>query len=390
MSSAPAGDAVDPASRRRALVYLAGTRLSLVSVERFVFPFLPAIARGLDVSLTQAGLLLSARGVGGLTVPFTVAAGHRRQDARRLVSLALGLFVAGAMLVVVPGTYAVALLGFLILGAARPAFDVAAQGYLSDRTSYDRRGRVLAVLELMYAGALLVGAPVAGWLIATWDWRAPFVVGAVLAALAAGLSWRTLEGAPVAPQRNRQQRVSLDREATAMLVLAGLLLAAAELTFVVFGAWLEDVHGFGTIAIGVSVIALGVAELSGEVVTLTVADRVGKQRTFLAGCGLAVMATIALALTSGSLIGGFAAMAVALLAFEVAVVAAIPLASEIRPATRVRYLALFAGAMSSGRIVAAAVGPWLYENWGIVANAGVSALAFAVTAIGMRLYVDEP
>ena len=36
---------------------------------RFVYPFLPAIARGLGIDLTQAGALVSVRWAGALTTP---------------------------------------------------------------------------------------------------------------------------------------------------------------------------------------------------------------------------------------------------------------------------------------------------------------------------------
>lgn len=370
------------------LGYLAGTRLVLVSVERFVFPFLPVIARGLGVSLGEAGLLLSARGVGGLTAPLTVASIGAGRSDRRLIVTALALFVTGSLLIVVPARYAIALLGFLVLGAARPAFDAASQAYLSDRTPYSRRARVLAVLELMYAGGLLVGAPLAGWLIARWDWRAPFVAGAALAVLAAVLVRPAIDPAPhTAPPR--RHAVSLDREAVAFLAFAMLLLLAAEITFVVFGAWLEDVHGFSVLGLGVASIAIGGAELAGEVVTLAFADRIGKRRTVVVGCLLAAFAMIGLATSSSTFLAGFGAVALGLFAFEVAIVSAVPLASELRPAARVRFLALFAVAISSGRIVAAALGPFLYERFGVGANALVSALVFAMAAAGLLRYVSD-
>lgn len=374
-------------SRRRALTYLASTRLVLVSVERFAFPFLPAIARGLDVSLTQAGWLLSARGVGGLVGPSAVAGASRQRDARTLVPIGLLLFVAGALLVALPGAYVPALIGFAILGTARPIFDVAAQSYLSDRSSYSRRGRLLAVLELMYAGGLLVGAPLAGWLIATWDWRAPFLAGAALAVVSAVLVRPALE--PSELKDRVVAAVSLDRETWVFLGFATLLLFAAEVTFLVFGAWLEDEHGFSIVGIGVAVIAIGVAELAGEVITLIVADRAGKRRTVLAGCGMAAVAMVALPLAGTNLLAGFAAVAVGLFAFEVAIVAAVPLASELRPDSRVRFLALFGVALSAGRILAAGVGPWIYESAGIGANGLVSAGLFALAAVGLAIYVRD-
>ena len=43
-----------------AIAFLTFTRLVVNTAHRFVFPFLPAISRGLGISLEQGGLLMSA------------------------------------------------------------------------------------------------------------------------------------------------------------------------------------------------------------------------------------------------------------------------------------------------------------------------------------------
>ena len=50
-----------PHSLKGSLAYLVATRLVLNTAHRFAYPFLPAISRGLGISLSQGGLLMSAR-----------------------------------------------------------------------------------------------------------------------------------------------------------------------------------------------------------------------------------------------------------------------------------------------------------------------------------------
>ena len=45
----------------------------LNTAHRFAYPFLPAISRGLGITLEQGGLLMSARAVAGLATPLVVA-----------------------------------------------------------------------------------------------------------------------------------------------------------------------------------------------------------------------------------------------------------------------------------------------------------------------------
>lgn len=371
-----------------ALSYLSAVRLLLNSTERFVYPFLPTIARGLGIDLEQAGLLLSARAVGGLSAPLTVATAGRGRRHRRLVLASLGLFAAGALLVIVPGRFAIAVIGFAVLGAARPAYDAAAQAYLAERTPYRRRGRVLAVLELTYAGGLLVGAPVAGYLISRGDWRTPFLAAVGVSLLAVAVLGRLLEaGGP--DHAHGSERLHLDRDSVALLVMLGLFAAGAELTLVAMGGWFEDSFGLTLLALGGAAMVIGVGELIGELIPLAVVDRLGKRRTVAIGLVVSAAAFLLLPTTS-TLAPGLGALTVALLGFEIAIVAAIPIVSEVQPQARSRFLALGAVAMFSGRAVAAAAGPLLFTRTGIAGNAWASAAMQLIALAVLWLFVREP
>ena len=85
-------------SLRLSFAHLTTTRLALNTAFRFVDPFLPAIARGLGVSLERAGLLLAVRSAAGTATPLVVGAVDRARRRIRLSAVGLGLFVAGAVL----------------------------------------------------------------------------------------------------------------------------------------------------------------------------------------------------------------------------------------------------------------------------------------------------
>ncbi len=383
-------------SRRRprpslapALTTLSLVRLLLNSVERSVYPFLPAIARGLNVPLAQAGLLLTARAGGAFTVPFTVAVGGRGGRHRRLAMVALGLFVAAMLLAGGPGLYATTMAGFVLFGAARPAYDVASQAYLSDRTPYERRARILAVLELTYAGGLLVGAPVVGWLIGRFSWRAPFLAAAVvaLAALAAVQVTLADGGSVRAPRLPRSFRP--DADGIALLATMFLFTFGTDVTLVVFGAWLEQDFGLSLLALGGVSTLVGLAELAGESFTLAFGDRIGKRRTVATGLVMGLAAYLLLPFTDTSVATGLATLALALAGFELTIVAGIPMASEMQPDTRSSFLALTGVALAAARGVSAAVSPRIFAAWGLAGNAHVSAAAYALALTLLVLRVRE-
>lgn len=351
--------------------FLAATRLVLNTATRLVYPFLPAISRGLGISLNRAGLLVSARNLAGATTPVIVAAGRR--STRTLIALALSLFALGAAITSVTTAFWGVFAGFVLMGMGKPAFDVGAMTYLADRTPYARRARVLSILELTWAGGLLLGAPAAGWLIDRSGWDAPFWSIAVLAGLAAVLAFRLLEGARQA-DGDRSARPRLDRSARALLVVFLLFSTAAELVFVVLGSWLELEFGLSIIELGVFAAVVGFSELSGELLTLVFADRVGKRNAVMMGMVVSITGFVAIGLFGGSLAGGLAAAALAFLGFEITVVSAFPFATEVQPATRSRYLGLIQVAVASARAVGALAGNPLFDRFGIGANAGLAAL----------------
>ena len=319
------------------LGFLSATRLVLNTGYRLVYPFLPAISRGLGISLDQAGVLVSARNLAGAATPAVVAAGRR--SSRTLILLALGLFSLGAAITSVTSAFWGAFAGFVLMGLGKPAFDVGAMTYVADRTPYERRARVMSVLELTWAGGLLVGAPAAGWLIDRSGWEAPFWVIAALAGLAALAAMRLLEGARDG-DGNRVKAARLDRSGKALLVVFLLFSTAAELIFVVLGSWLEVEFGLTIIELGIFAAVVGFSELSGESLTLVFADRIGKRNAVMTGMGLATTGFLAIVLLGGSLAGGLFAAALAFLGFEITIVSALPFATEVQPASRSRYLGL--------------------------------------------------
>lgn len=364
-----------------ALAFLTGARLVVNTAQRFVYPFLPAIARGLGVSLDTAGYLVSARWVVGAATPGVVAALGRGERRRRLIGFGLVLFAVGAAVTAATGVFAGALAGFMLMGLGKPVFDISAQAYLADRVDYASRARYVAVLELTWAGGLLVGAPVAGWLIERAGWEAPFWGVAALAVAAVALQVRVLEpDAPASPRALGGLR--WDRPAVMFLAVIALFTGAAELMFVVLGAWLETEFSLSLVALGGSAVLIGFVELGAEGSTVAFTDRIGKRRSVAIGLLVSASGFGLVALTGGSLVYGMGALLVGIAGFEFTIVSSIPLATQVRPHGRARYLSWMIVAMAAGRAAGAAAGLPVFDAGGIVANAvGASVANIAAIAL---------
>ena len=261
--------------------------------------------------------------------------------------------------------------------------DVATISYVADRTTFDRRARATSVMELTWAGALIVIAPLAGLLAARTSWRVPLLLLGAVSALSAVAMRRWLDADGDRPARRAARPPRWTAPERWLLLTAALVFAVLEATFAVFGLWLEADFGVGIEGLGVFAAVTAAGELVGSATVLVVADRVGKHRTAWAGLGLASLGLASLLLAPN--IGlAVAAMAVGLCGSEMAIVSVVPLGSEVQPASRSRFLAAMMSAASVTRAVVAAGGAALFAMAGIGANVAISILAALIAATLLR------
>jgi predicted MFS family arabinose efflux permease len=374
---------------RSSLGFLSAERLVMNTAYRFVYPFLPVIARGLGVPLEQAAYLVSVRHIAGLGTPAVTRVVGRGERRHRLIVTGMLLFVAGSVVTAATSAYVGALIGFALIGLAKPVFDVSSQAYVADRVPYEKRARYLSVFEFTWAGALLVGAPATGWLISRTDWATPFWVFGALTVVALLLVPRFVDADhPVSEARHSRAR--FNRSGVAFLVVAGFFALASEMIIVVFGAWLENSFGLSLVALSGAAFLIGASELAGEGATFAFTDRIGKRRAVLIGLAISAVGFALLVPARGEMGLGLAVLAIALFGFEFTIVSSIPLASELVPTARARYLAWMVVAMSLARGLGAAVGPNLFDTFGLPGPAIAAVLADVIAAVVLVALVRDP
>jgi predicted MFS family arabinose efflux permease len=372
------------AGLRTQIVAFTLARLVLNTGHRMVYPFLPAIARGVGVPLETAALAVTARAALGVIGPLFGSLADTR--GRRIASLVgLGLFAMGMALVAVWPTYPALVAGLLLASAAKLIFDPAMQAYVGDRVPYARRGRALAVTELSWSFAFLLGMPLIGWLMSrSGSWRAPLPWLAFMALVAlVGLARIIPPDRPAPGERvSLAAGVRIIRRHPAALgaLVASLMIALANETMaIVYGAWLEDAFGLKVAALGLASAVIGVAELGGEGLVAAVVDRVGKRRAIILGVlGNALMALL-LPAAGFSVGGALAGLFLFFLTFEFALVSLVPLMTELVPGARATLMAGNVAVFSVGRMLGALLGPVLF-SYGLAAN-GVAAAILNVAAV---------
>lgn len=372
-----------------AVATLAFLKLVVNTAVRFVYPFLPAIGRGLGIDLTQAGMLVSVRWASSLATPAVMSMSTEAHRSRRLLVAGLVLFSAGAVVTAWTGVFAGAVIGFALTGLAKPMLDIGSQVYVSERVPYQRRARYLGILEISWAGGLLVGAPAAGWLIERWSWEAPFWALGSLGMVGFGLALVTLDShdRSVAAFSLRAPD-SPGRQVIMLLATIALFGFAHEGILVTLGGWLEGSFGMTLLALGGVGTLIGLSELAGEGAMVSFTDRIGKRNSLALGLALGCLALLVLAFNTEVLFPALSALVVAGVAMEFGYISVIPLMTELRPRSRTRVLSLSVVANGLGRMTGDFAFPQVFAGAGMrvvtLAAAGVLLLAVLVVLTGVK------
>ncbi|HEU4326960.1 MAG TPA: MFS transporter [Roseiflexaceae bacterium] len=384
-TNAPAAFAGAPELTLGQLALITLGRLVLNIGTRLIYPLLPFLAPRLGVDLPTAGLLVTVLVAASLASPlggiFTDLRGERAG-----MSIGLALLCAGALLCALSASFAGFLAGYTLIGLAAPLYQPAAQSYLSARSHYGRRGRVLGVLELSWAASALLGiAPLMLLVQRTGSVAVAFwvVLGLALVMLAL---LRTLPPTPRRVVAAGERRIAWGTlflpRVLGLLGLAALAMCGIDLMLVALSAWLNADFGADAARIGQLFALMGVAELLGSLGATLLVDRIGKRRAVLGGFVLTAVSMALLPLSAGSWVLLVPLLFLFDLAYEFSIVATFPLASGVAPAVRGTVLALLGAAVGSGRGIGSLLSEPLRSGFGFGANGLIAAV---LTLLGVLL-----
>ncbi len=362
-------------------------RLLLNTGRRFIYPFAPALSRGLEVPLAVITPIIATCQVTALlglfSGPLADRLGYRAMMRTGLALLALGMLLCG----LVPGYWPV-FVGLVVASFGKTIFDPAIQAFIGHHVPYERRGRVIGIVETAWAGSTLIGIPALGLIIEQRGLPSAFLLLAFLGAI----GWLTIsrvipaDGPGPAPA-NRGINIFAAlpqllrvRPAAGMLAFGFWISIANDSLFVVYGAWFEDSFLVSLTTLGFSTVAIGAAEFLGESMTAGFADRLGLKKATILGLCLAMLAYLLLPFIGRSLPLAMTGMFWIFLAFEFTIVTSFSLSTELMPKARATMMAGFYAAGGMGRMIGVLIGGGLWQAGGITAVAWTSAF---FTGIGL-------
>jgi predicted MFS family arabinose efflux permease len=371
-------------------------RLLINAQFRIPYPFLPAISRGLGVPLEVASLLLTVRGLLGVTSPLFGYLSDRI-GRKPLMLAGLLMLIAGAGLLVTGRSFGMALVAFALLGLAKSSYDPAMQAYVSDVVPYEHRGRALGATELSWSVSWLLAIPASGLLIAHWNWRTPFLLIALLALVSLfGTARLRVPRTSADRSSNTAMRGNLrsyvrpllSRRTLLILAVSGLVILANENFFIIYGAWMETQFGLAPAGLGLTSVVVSLAELAAAVLSALSVDRLGKHRALFLGLAGNACAYLLLRGLAGSFVGALTGIILLAATSEFAIVSTLPLVSELTLTARGTVMAVNVALTSIAAAAASLVAPRLWGTSGLGGVTTASAACILLAALLLWLAVS--
>ena len=343
---------------------------------------LPELARGLDVGIHAAGLLIT---FGAVTLcigsPLTAWL-TSRIDRRTLLTTTLAVLALGNLASAFAPDYTTLLIIRLVMLAVGALYTPQAAGTAALIVPAERRGSTIAYVFLGWSLAAAVGLPLITFIASGYGWRAAYGEIGALGCLSFVLLMLRLPAGLKGAAVDLKTWAEVGRNTTILLLLAITMLQMSG-QFVVFtfmGPLLNKLTGAGPDAVGTVFALYGVCGFLGVVIATRIVDTWGPYRTSLLFTCLLLTGIAGWALGAGTLAFMGCGVAVWGLGFastnsmqQVRLVAAAP---TLASAT----VALNTSVLYIGQAVGSAIGGLLFAR-GLPHTLGFVAAGFVVLAL---------
>ncbi len=353
----------------------------------------PLLAIGMGVKLTELAVALSIRSFLGSFAPFLAifADTHGRKKG---MMLGLVMFVLGVGITSLLQNFIGFVIGASLVVVGNGVFIPSMQAYMSDKVPFERRGKVLSIIEMSWSFAFIFGTPALGLLLTRINWVAPHIVLTGVGLVLLLTFWKFVpedHGSPVKqPLLQNLGLVFRTAPVVAGIAASTSFVCANELVNVVFGEWIKDSFGLAFATLTIASIVIGGSELGSEFLSALVLDRIGKQKAMTFGLLVNALVVILMPLTKSSLPLALTALGLFFVSFEFTFLALITQMSEVFPPARATVMAVLVATFSAGRVFGSLLGASFYQMSFWATCIGAVALDLLAIWLIQRIKIIDP
>lgn len=215
-------------SERRLLFTLAGIQFSHILDFMIMMPLGPVLIRAFGISTHEFGLLVAAYSFSAAFSGLLAATFVDRFERRRLLLAMFALFGLSSLACGLAPSYATLLVARASAGAFGGIMGAMVQTIIGDVIPFERRATASGIVMSAFSISTIAGVPLSLWLANLLNWRAPFVLVALLTVMFA------LIGRQVLPQL--RHHISAQRRAHPFVPMFEVLRDPNHLRALLFSA----------------------------------------------------------------------------------------------------------------------------------------------------------
>ncbi|MCK5696259.1 MAG: MFS transporter [Desulfobacula sp.] len=370
------------------------TKLLFNITRRLIYPFAPEFARGLNVELSAITSVIAINQATSLLGP--VGAGFAdRYGYRILMLFSLAMLTIGTFAIGLIPIYSVLVIAFFLTGLAKSIFDPSLQAFISNVVPFEKRGQVIGITEIAWAGSTLVGIPLAGIVIERFSWQTPFLIIGILCLVCFFILLKIMpkdEKSVKTSMKSNWKTIIKDRKVLGILSFVFFMSLANDNLFVIYGAWLEQSYNLSLAAIGFGTIFIGLSEILGEGCTILFSDKIGLKKSIIIGISLCSGAYFLLPLLNIGLSYVLAELFLVFFTFEFTIVTSVSLSTELVPELRASTMSAFFAFAGIGRVAGAFLGGVIWSKFGLPAICMISGFCTfaALICLLIGFYQSKP
>ncbi|HUR05758.1 MAG TPA: MFS transporter [Nonomuraea sp.] len=239
---------------------------------------LSPISRDLNISPSAAGQLMTMFALAYALLSPPLAALTARLSRRRVLLIALGVFVLGNTLTALAPTYPLVMATRVVAAAGAAMFTPTASGVATALTSPERRGRALALVMGGLTVSSAIGVPLGTWLGSASSWRATIWLVVALGVVGFVGVAAVVPNVMIETTRRLADRFAplADRRVVAVLTTQLLMFAAAFAAYTYIGSLFD-------LPLPAVLWAWGIGGIVGNQVGGRLTDAYGPRRMVLIG-----------------------------------------------------------------------------------------------------------